>query len=938
MAKRQINRLFALLFAIVLVALSLPASVLTATASTTEFAGGSGTEADPYLIATKDHLNNVRNHLGSHYKFTADIIFLDSDFDLGGPFYNNGRGWCPIGDHWDSVFSGVIDGNGYSIVNLQLFDAIYNGRDAGLVGFNSGTIKNLTIKNSALSIKLYPANLGCFVGENLNKGLIENCAVVDSRIAASSGDAIGGIVGHNHGEVKNCTNNSNIIVNTGSDVGGICGQNGNHQVYTNVITNCFNSGNITGGSSTGGIVGYNADYGIVELCANIGNVTVEREAASIGGIAGHLRGSIEKCYNTGTMSVTAKKSVNCGGIAGHNDSGAIANCYNTGNVSGTSTVLANHICIGGIVGRNRSVLPISKCYSIGGVSGAGPASLLFVGLVSGQNSTGTIEQCYYWGSSSSATGSGDSSSMYACSREQMKNQATFSNFDFSSVWTMSSTSYPYPELINNPHQCPNHPWDSGTITEQPTCKDAGVKTFTCALCDSTKTEAVGITDNHSYGGWTNASDTAHKHTCSVCQKEETANHLWNNGTVTKTPTCKEAGVRAFTCTGCGSTKTEAIGKLTTHTYGNWTSVNETTHKHTCSVCQKEETAAHTWNSGAATKKATCKESGVKTYTCTTCGGNKTESIAKLTTHTYDNVCDTTCNVCSGTRTVPHQYSNIWGTSKTEHWHECSLCGNKKDLSAHTPGAAATETTAQTCTTCGYIITPALNHTHNYSNTLSNNREGHWYACSGCSEQKDYAAHIYDNACDTDCNTCGFVRTISHNFSENWANASTTHWHTCTICGKKTGEENHVPGMQATETTAQTCTVCGYEIAPALGHTHIFGEYWNSDSTTHWKNCPCGEKSETAAHTLENGFCTVCGASASSPNQTPDTQAPTNAPTEPTEDQGPTSTPNEPTDNKKGEGGNDTVLIVVLSVVLVGGAAAAVVFILIKKGILTINVK
>ena len=200
-----------------------------------------------------------------------------------------------------------------------------------------------------------------------------------------------------------------------------------------------------------------------------------------------------------------------------------------------------------------------------------------------------------------------------------------------------------------------------------------------------------------------------------------------------------------------------------HTYSAWTMVNSSTHKRICSACQNEETAYHKWNSGNVTRPATCKEAGVKTFVCTDCGGTKTETIEKLTTHIYNHACDTTCNICGGTRTVSHQYSSTWSTSKNEHWHECNICGDKKEFAAHAPSAAVTETTAQTCTTCGYIIKPALNHTHNYSNTLTINREGHWYACPGCSEQKDYAAHIYDKACDTNCNACGFVRTITHSF-------------------------------------------------------------------------------------------------------------------------------------------------------------------------------
>ena len=53
----------------------------------------------------------------------------------------------------------------------------------------------------------------------------------------------------------------------------------------------------------------------------------------------------------------------------------------------------------------------------------------------------------------------------------------------------------------------------------------------------------------------------------------------------------------------------------------------------------------------------------------------------------------------------HSYGADWMTDSPGHWHECS-CGDKKDFAAHTPGAAATETTPQTCTVCGYVIKPA----------------------------------------------------------------------------------------------------------------------------------------------------------------------------------------------------------------------------------------
>ncbi|MGN0962270.1 MAG: hypothetical protein ACI4PP_01680, partial [Clostridia bacterium] len=65
--------------------------------SAAEFAGGTGTETNPYQIETKEQLNNVRNYLNAYFELTADIEFTESDFAAGGTFCNNGAGWEPIG-------------------------------------------------------------------------------------------------------------------------------------------------------------------------------------------------------------------------------------------------------------------------------------------------------------------------------------------------------------------------------------------------------------------------------------------------------------------------------------------------------------------------------------------------------------------------------------------------------------------------------------------------------------------------------------------------------------------------------------------------------------------------------------------------------------------------------------------------------------------------
>lgn len=192
-----------------------------------------------------------------------------------------------------------------------------------------------------------------------------------------------------------------------------------------------------------------------------------------------------------------------------------------------------------------------------------------------------------------------------------------------------------------------HSWNSGVQTKNPSCKETGIKTYTCSVCNGTKTETVAKTDKHSFGNWnqTNAPTCAGKgteaRTCSICQKTETRDiaatgHKMGAWSQTKEPTCSTKGEEKRICSVCKTEETREI-KTIAHTMNAWATTKEATcttegkKESTCTVCgtKTEEIVVkteHTFGEFVVTKEATETESGTKTATCATCGEVKEEII------------------------------------------------------------------------------------------------------------------------------------------------------------------------------------------------------------------------------------------------------------------------------------------------------------------------
>lgn len=303
----------------------------------------------------------------------------------------------------------------------------------------------------------------------------------------------------------------------------------------------------------------------------------------------------------------------------------------------------------------------------------------------------------------------------------------------------------------------------------------------------------------------------------------------------------------------------------THTYNTTWSTDETNHWHECTCGDKKDLAAHV--------------DANKDHNCDVCG-------KKMSDHTGGTATckdKATCTICGQKYgdLAAHNYKTEWSKDKNKHWHECSVCGDKKDVAAHTPGAPATETTPQTCTICGYVIKAALGHTHNFNQ--KNTSETYLKSAATCTKK---AVYYYSCTCgEKGTETFESSDLAAHNYKTEWSKDSTKHWHECSVCGNKKDEAAHTPGAAATETTPQTCTTCGYVIKEAIGHVHSYTEkntdakYLKSAATctakaVYYYSCSCGEKGtetfesgETLAHTWETKWanndskhwheCTVC---------------------------------------------------------------------------------
>ena len=357
--------------------------------------------------------------------------------------------------------------------------------------------------------------------------------------------------------------------------------------------------------------------------------------------------------------------------------------------------------------------------------------------------------------------------------------------------------------------------------------------------------------------------------------------------------CTSDSVIRHFCCKCGKTYDETVpadGHVTGSAYEN----DKISHWKSCSICgEKIGLETHTPDEGIITHEPTHNSTGTKTYTCTVCGYVTDREVLPM---------------------IPHTSEGDWQSNARAHYKNCS-CGAILDEAPHTPdeGIAVLEPTYDTegkieyrCTVCGYLIgeTAIAPLGHNVEEEWQSEMSGHWHNCE-CGERHDFGEHISDGGLVTveptyeewgervfSCTVCGYVLSVetlpplSHRTDGDWVSDEENHWKEGCGCGEKHELAAHTPDNgtvtlypteKAEGKVEYRCTVCGYvmrtETIDKL-HTHSYGTDWKSDGDSHWHECDCGDKIDSAAHTEDSGTvtkeptetetgirtykCTVCG--------------------------------------------------------------------------------
>ncbi len=238
------------------------------------FAGGTGTAADPFEIATWTELNSLRCFPDSSFLLIENLDPQTAGYqEFADEAAHGGKGWEPLGTV-SQPFNGGFDGEDRLIEGLQI-----NRPDSDHIGLfgqagDSSQIKRLNLINTTVQGRDYVAALA-----GSNRGAIYRLAVDSGNIRGQN--KVGGLIGEQQGETISISY-SDLPVEGTNNSGGLVGSN-----YQGTIINSYAMGAVTGQAQTGGLIGENIS-GLVINSYAVGSIPTNLNS---GGLIGESKSS-----------------------------------------------------------------------------------------------------------------------------------------------------------------------------------------------------------------------------------------------------------------------------------------------------------------------------------------------------------------------------------------------------------------------------------------------------------------------------------------------------------------------------------------------------------------------------------------------------------------------------------------------------------------------
>ncbi len=433
-----------------------------------DYLGGIGGYADPVLdiINCQTRLNLTGNQFlggiigrtgGTVKMSSADVYASATGSNAGGliGFMNNGALLenCQVSGTFSSTTSYAGGAVGQSFANTNILNTTSDiqlsglGYLGGIIGASNSGIINCTTSGTTTGSG---GNVGGLIGW-MTDGLVESCTTYGYTTGTTD---VGGLIGETttntitinnstaYGDVNGTTGVAGLIANNDADIYGCSAHgmvNGSNDDVGGLLG--YNTGGVnmshatgdvgsSGGIGHGGLIGYT--IGTVTLSYATGNVY---GVDDVGGLCGYSDIEISQSFALGDVTATGD---NAGGLVGNKWGSSVTDCYAQGDVIGLQNV-------GGLIGQNYN--GVFTSYSTGNASGTLPE----VGGFIGYRGNGGINDCYFDNQTSGTDieigviGGGPAPDITPYNTTEMMMQATFTNWDFTSIWGIHE-NYTYPFL------------------------------------------------------------------------------------------------------------------------------------------------------------------------------------------------------------------------------------------------------------------------------------------------------------------------------------------------------------------------------------------------------------------------------------------------------------------------------------------------------------